>query len=51
MAIAHRIGTVGVQEPSVIIAVSSPHRRESLEVRELGGAQACGRDRLACSES
>lgn len=33
VAIAHRTGTVLVGEPSVIIAVSSAHRRESLEVR------------------
>lgn len=33
VAIAHRTGTVAVMEPSVIIAVSSAHRRESLEVR------------------
>ncbi|KAG2493258.1 hypothetical protein HYH03_008396 [Edaphochlamys debaryana] len=31
VAIAHRTGTVLVGEPSVIIAVSSAHRRESLE--------------------
>ncbi|PNW80549.1 hypothetical protein CHLRE_07g322250v5 [Chlamydomonas reinhardtii] len=31
VAIAHRVGTVLVGEPSVIIAVSSAHRRESLE--------------------
>ncbi|EIE19675.1 Molybdopterin biosynthesis MoaE [Coccomyxa subellipsoidea C-169] len=31
MAVAHRIGHVGVGEPSVIIAVSSAHRREALE--------------------
>lgn len=32
MAVAHRIGEVGVGQPSVIIAVSSAHRREALEV-------------------
>ncbi len=32
VAIAHRTGTVLVGEPSVIISVSSAHRRESLEV-------------------
>ena len=32
VAIGHRVGTVGVGEPSVIIAVSSAHRRASLEV-------------------
>ncbi|GFR47165.1 hypothetical protein Agub_g8858 [Astrephomene gubernaculifera] len=31
VAIAHRVGTVLVSEPSVVIAVSSAHRRESLE--------------------
>lgn len=30
-AILHRTGVVGVGEASVLIAVSSPHRRESLE--------------------
>lgn len=30
-AIAHRIGTVGVKEISVVIAVSSPHRAEAYE--------------------
>ena len=34
MALAHRIGSVGIGEASVIIAVSSAHRREALEVRE-----------------
>ncbi len=33
VAMAHRIGTVAVTEPSVIIAVSSAHRKEALEVR------------------
>lgn len=37
VAIAHRTGVVEVAEPSVIIAVSSAHRRESLEV---GGCRA-----------
>ena len=32
VAIGHRVGTVGVGELSVIIAVSSAHRRASLEV-------------------
>ena len=32
MALAHRIGHVGIGEPSVILAVSSAHRREALEV-------------------
>ncbi|KAJ3217281.1 hypothetical protein HDU67_008193 [Dinochytrium kinnereticum] len=31
IAISHRIGEVGIGEESVIIAVSSPHRRDSLE--------------------
>ncbi|CAL8471331.1 g10873 [Coccomyxa elongata] len=31
MALAHRIGSVGIGEASVIIAVSSAHRREALE--------------------
>lgn len=30
-AILHRTGVVGIGEASVLIAVSSPHRRESLE--------------------
>ena len=33
VAIGHRTGVVAVGEPSVIIAVSSAHRRDSLEVR------------------
>eukprot|EP00983_Pelagomonas_calceolata_P007666 248794-Pelagomonas_calceolata.AAC.1 len=32
VALAHRVGRVGVSEPSVIIAVSSAHRRDALEV-------------------
>ena len=32
IAIHHRLGLVKVTEASVIIAVSSPHRKESLEV-------------------
>lgn len=35
IALAHRIGTVKVGEPSVIIAISSAHRKESLEVCDL----------------
>ncbi len=31
MAITHRIGRVEVGEASVVIAVSSPHRREAIE--------------------
>ncbi len=32
--LAHRLGTVPVGESSIIVAVSSPHRRESFEVAE-----------------
>ena len=32
VAIEHRVGLVAVGEPSVIIAVSSAHRRDALEV-------------------
>lgn len=32
IAISHRVGTVLVGEASVIIAVSSTHRRDALEV-------------------
>lgn len=31
IAVAHRLGEVGVEEASVIICVSSPHRRAALE--------------------
>lgn len=34
MAVAHRIGSVDIGGASVIIAVSSAHRREALEVRD-----------------
>ena len=34
MAVGHRVGVVMVGEPSVIIAVSSAHRRDSLEVNQ-----------------
>ena len=34
IAISHRIGTVHVGEASVIIAVSSTHRKAALEVNE-----------------
>ena len=34
VAIAHRTGRVGVGEASVLIAASSAHRREALEVRQ-----------------
>lgn len=32
VAIHHRLGVVAVTEASVVIAVSSPHRKEALEV-------------------
>lgn len=35
MALAHRIGLVGIGEASVIIAVSSAHRKEALEVKRI----------------
>ena len=35
ICIHHRLGVVEVKEASVVIAVSSPHRKESLEVRYL----------------
>lgn len=35
MAVAHRTGTVLVGEASVVIAVSSAHRRDALEVRHM----------------
>lgn len=31
VAIHHRVGTVKVREPAVVVAVSSPHRREAFE--------------------
>lgn len=31
LAAAHRVGDVGVGEPSVMVAVSAPHRAEALE--------------------
>ncbi|KAF8736530.1 hypothetical protein AX14_014366 [Amanita brunnescens Koide BX004] len=34
-ALYHRIGTVPVGEPSIVIAVSSPHRKEAFLVCEL----------------
>ena len=40
IAVAHRTGTVAVGEPSVIIAASSAHRRDALEVGR-GGVHAC----------
>ena len=35
IAIHHRLGVVEVTEASVVIAVSSPHRQDSLEVRRI----------------
>ncbi len=35
LALAHKIGLCGVGQTSVIIAVSSAHRREALEVAPL----------------
>ena len=35
IAVHHRLGVVDVTEASVVIAVSSPHRKESLEVISL----------------
>ena len=32
VAISHRIGTVGIGEISLVVAVSSPHREEAFEV-------------------
>lgn len=34
-AVHHRLGTVPVGEPSIIIAVSSPHRKEAFMACEL----------------
>ena len=34
-AVHHRLGTVPVGEPSIVIAVSSPHRREAFVACEL----------------
>ena len=31
LALLHRVGTVALEEPSVIVAVSTPHRAESFE--------------------
>lgn len=33
-AVEHRLGVVPVGEPSIVIAVSSPHRREAFEACE-----------------
>ena len=32
IAVHHRLGVVAVKEASIVIAISSPHRKESLEV-------------------
>ena len=40
VAVAHRTGVVEVMQPSVIIVVSSAHRRASLEVGAAGGPRA-----------
>ena len=45
VAVAHRLGVVNVSEASVIIAISSAHRREALEVEKL--PLACLSDRSA----
>ena len=34
IAVHHRIGTVLVREPAVVVAVSSPHRREAFEAAQ-----------------
>ena len=34
VAIHHRIGVVGLQEPAVVVAVSAPHRREAFEAAQ-----------------
>ena len=34
IAIHHRIGAVPVREPAVVVAVSSPHRREAFEAAQ-----------------
>ena len=34
IAIHHRIGTVAVREPAVVVAVSSPHRGEAFEAAQ-----------------
>ena len=35
IAVYHRLGTVPVGEPSIVIAVSSPHRKEAFVACEL----------------
>jgi molybdopterin synthase catalytic subunit len=34
LAILHRTGRVGIEEPSVVIAVSTPHRKEAFQACE-----------------
>ncbi len=34
IAVHHRIGTVLVREPAVVVVVSSPHRREAFEAAQ-----------------
>jgi molybdopterin synthase catalytic subunit len=34
LAILHRTGRVGIEEPSVLIAVSTPHRKEAFQACE-----------------
>jgi hypothetical protein len=52
VALAHRIGVVEVCEPSVVIAISSPHRKDSLEVGFMVGVgmnvEKCCHGALAC---
>ena len=45
VAVAHRTGLVRVGEASVVIAVSSAHRREALEVRAFACVWQRGRGR------
>jgi len=34
LAVLHRTGRVGIEEPSVVIAVSTPHRKEAFQACE-----------------
>ena len=34
IAVHHRIGTVGISEPAVVVAVSAPHRREAFDAAQ-----------------
>jgi molybdopterin synthase catalytic subunit len=47
LAVAHRTGVVLVGEPSVVIAASSAHRREALEVRTRAGWSGVAAPRCA----